>query len=259
MNHLIFSLAFYPKTAKLLALVGCSFLLISCATPPPLISPPLIVEERVVEQRASPSLDQVAKAEVGESMYEEYSVSTSQRYTVTLLENAYGEMDFGLVAKVNVGTRLPLSKTSNLMYNAVCPNYSLQGIMPGAYGFCLVDSNQDGTFSSAMFPNRLKYFPLLNPVKYKIEADEVSSVVFTPTFKQTMLYQGLSKGSIKISFREFVKDMARPAFTQDISYDLEVDGTAIVAFKGMRVKVLKASGSSITYQVLKPFNKLTQN
>ena len=69
----------------------------------------------------------------------------------------------------------------------------------------------------------------------------------------TCLYQGVSKGTIKLSVREFLDDMARPAFTQDIPYDLEVDGTAVVVFQGLRIMVLKATGTSIQYIVEKPF------
>ena len=48
----------------------------------------------------------------------------------------------------------------------------------------------------------------------------------------------------------FSDDMARPAFTQDLTYDL-ADGDEI-GFRGARIKVLKATNTAITYVVLKP-------
>ena len=54
-------------------------------------------------------------------------------------------------------------------------------------------------------------------------------------------------------FREFKDDMARPAFTQDIEYDLEKDGTSIIGFKGLRIEVLRATNIDITYKVLKDY------
>lgn len=47
--------------------------------------------------------------------------------------------------------------------------------------------------------------------------------------------------------------MARPAFTQDISYDLEADGSTIVAFKGLRIPITKTSPAEIEYVVKPPF------
>jgi hypothetical protein len=255
--HLIYIMHSKVKKSSVVMLAS---ILSACASTPPLVQPPHLVQDHKSEQKSEPKIGQSANVEVGENMYEEYSVSTVQNYTVTVLDNAEAKMDFGLVANAVAGAQGPLALTSTSSYKAMCPaQAATQGLLPGSYGFCLVDTQQNGTFDSAMFATRLRYFPLSHPVKYKVESNPVKAEVKSADFKRTVLYQGLSKGSIKISFREFVKDMARPAFTQDVSYDLEADGTALIAFKGMRVKVLKASGSSITYQVAKPFTDSVLN
>ncbi|MGZ5207947.1 MAG: hypothetical protein ACXWB0_02925 [Sulfuricurvum sp.] len=75
------------------------------------------------------------------------------------------------------------------------------------------------------------------------------------SFKYEALYQGRIDNKIKISFREFKDDMARPAFTQDIDYELDnKNGEAIVGFKGLRIKILKATNMDITYSVIQDYN-----
>jgi hypothetical protein len=59
---------------------------------------------------------------------------------------------------------------------------------------------------------------------------------------------------IKISFREFKNDIARPAFTQDIEYQLDENGKANVGFKGLRIEILKATNYDIEYKVVKDYN-----
>jgi len=54
---------------------------------------------------------------------------------------------------------------------------------------------------------------------------------------------------VKVSYREFKGGLARPAFTQDVSYQMDPDGTTTIAFRGLRIKVLKATRESITYVV----------
>lgn len=68
------------------------------------------------------------------------------------------------------------------------------------------------------------------------------------SFKAELLYNGTAKKVVKLSYREFKNDLARPAFTQDLTYDLS-EGD-VIGFKGARFKVLKTSNSGITYKVL---------
>ena len=98
-----------------------------------------------------------------------------------------------------------------------------------------------------------QFYLLKEPVPTAVEEQVSRALSLQHQVKQVVLYQGVSKGVIRISFREFVNDMARPAFTQDVSYDLNPDGTTTVAFKGLRIFVEKATSAQITYRVLKPF------
>jgi len=70
--------------------------------------------------------------------------------------------------------------------------------------------------------------------------------------QQTLIYTGKEKNILKFSYREFSESMARPAYTVDVTYDLEESRE--IAFKQARIKILEATNTSLTYIVIKNFN-----
>jgi hypothetical protein len=70
-------------------------------------------------------------------------------------------------------------------------------------------------------------------------------------FEQQLIYNGRVNNSLRFVYREFNNDMARSAFTQEVQYDLKE--SKIIGFKNVRIEVIEATNSSITYKVLKAF------
>ena len=70
-----------------------------------------------------------------------------------------------------------------------------------------------------------------------------------------LLYDGKSGTTIRFSYREFAATdggaIARPAFTQDLTYDLAED--KIIGFQSVRIEVEEATNSHIIYKVLSSF------
>lgn len=69
------------------------------------------------------------------------------------------------------------------------------------------------------------------------------------SFTRELIYGGISQGTISITYREFLDGTARPAFTQELKYDL-AQGDEI-GYKGLRFKVVKAGNIEIRYIVTK--------
>lgn len=63
-----------------------------------------------------------------------------------------------------------------------------------------------------------------------------------------LIYSGVMNKIIVITYREFINDMARPAFYQELKYDL--NNTDIIVFRSIKIKVLEANNSNIVFQVL---------
>jgi len=72
------------------------------------------------------------------------------------------------------------------------------------------------------------------------------------SFKQEFIYNGKSKDTIKLQYREYKDDLARMAFFQDLNYDLSE--SKIIGFRGMMIEVLDATNSRIKFIVKSKMN-----
>ena len=88
-----------------------------------------------------------------------------------------------------------------------------------------------------------------NGIPYQRES---ATRVDPENFRRELLYQGKVGNELRFSYREFSGDLARPAFTQELSFDLNEGNT--VGARGARLEVLEASNISITYKVREPFS-----
>lgn len=109
------------------------------------------------------------------------------------------------------------------------------------FTYDVIPSGDNGTIDMLTQPLEYKIVP--TPPMYDVDS-----------FKYEALYQGKIDNKIKISFREFKDNTARPAFTQDIDYELNKSGDTIIGFKGLRIKVIKATNMDITYSVIHDYN-----
>jgi len=72
------------------------------------------------------------------------------------------------------------------------------------------------------------------------------------TFQQTLIYSGKIGNKINVGYREFSGNLARPAFNNDVEYDLSESRQ--IGYKGALLEILDANNQSIKYKVLRNFN-----
>lgn len=77
-------------------------------------------------------------------------------------------------------------------------------------------------------------------------------VVTQNSFQQILIYNGRVGDQIKIAYREFSGDLARPAFSNEVQYDLSKSNE--ITYKGAKIRVVDAGNDGITYVVLSNFN-----
>ncbi len=58
---------------------------------------------------------------------------------------------------------------------------------------------------------------------------------------------------MRVAYREYSDNFARPAFYQEVNYELNPTGTTTVNFKGVEIEVLNATNNGISYKVIKGF------
>ncbi|MFL9834983.1 hypothetical protein [Chryseobacterium terrae] len=91
-----------------------------------------------------------------------------------------------------------------------------------------------------------------------VEGLSIENTTFTDSnckacFKQEFIFNGKVDNNLKFVYREYSENMARPAFTQDLQYDINESKT--VGFKGLRIEVIKATNTQIEYKILSDFTK----
>lgn len=91
--------------------------------------------------------------------------------------------------------------------------YGVGSVVP-----CFIDSDADNRLDQiytigvgTLGPNRIS-----KPILFS-----KSTSANAAGFKYELLYQGISESVLNISYREYIENMARPAFQQDLKYTLE--------------------------------------
>ena len=184
-----------------------------------------------------PALNQTASAEVGENMFSKVHAQFPYKNHVLLVDS---EDKKKYKTNADTGNRFgKLEGTECALYNR---------------SLSLLDYNCDGYFTHLRNGDELD-----KPVKYKLIPTPTDTATLTrDSFKREVIYQGKVNNKIKLSFLEFYASknrfIIRDAYTQSIEYELDGNGEAIIGFKGLRVKVLKATNFKIMYQVINDFN-----
>jgi hypothetical protein len=122
--------------------------------------------------------------------------------------------------------------------------------MSGTSFSCAYDDNSSGSFNRVGAAGGAAASIL--PVKYHETIHDVQ--LTADRFRKVIYYSGLSSNTIRLSYREFSDDIARPAFTQDLEIGLSPKFPQEISFKGIHVRIKSADASGIKYVVLNSVN-----
>ena len=116
---------------------------------------------------------------------------------------------------------------------------------------CFFDLAANGTFTRMSAAPGVVWIEKDLPTPARYSKSELTSPR-ADSFKYEILYQGISNKAVRLSYREFVNDLARPAYFQDVSYDIAMF-PATITFRTVRIEVLSADNNSLVYRVLSGF------
>ncbi len=204
------------------------------------VSIPRITPLSINNLGTKPEKETITTVDVGSSIYSEYDYKTNP---VAIISDSF----------IYKGIEFQNGKEFNgMMINGI-ETYCINEMTYGSTHPCLSDPNKDGFFDNIMdissMANSLS--PLKENLPYKLITSRYSA---GKGFKLELLYQGVSDNNIRVSYREYQNNMARPAFTQDVKYQLDENGKAIIGFKGARIEVIKATNVELTYKVIEGFD-----
>jgi hypothetical protein len=195
----------------------------------------------------SPRLNEVVEKSVGEAIYETYNYQEFEG--VKLTEPA--DVDV-LAARWSLPPHEPLQAYVEGPAKIYCtrePALLVMGKMTSRV--CLGDLDNNQRFDSWKAPQgppaRQKWNKLKNELGFSSGGAMTSTM---GGFRYELLYQGISGKVVSLLYREYIDDLARPAFQQDLSYTLAPEGATEVSFRGTRLRLLSADNNRIRYQLL---------
>jgi hypothetical protein len=147
------------------------------------------------------------------------------------------------------GNRIQLTEGTVLGYTWYCDPPMLE---------CLRDREGRGVL------DEVRSGPRQVPINAILYQTQPLSIPYTLTdavkvgensFRYQLLYQGLDGRTVRLTYRGYTNDLARPAFQQDLTYTLEQNGRPTdVSFRGLQMTILRADNNGITYRVRRGFN-----
>lgn len=227
--------------------LGVGFLalaLTACATPSYNYKPQ-------ITNTSVPPLNQVATAYVGESLLEQgksiQADGIKLNQDVVLPKSKY---------KLTAGTYIKTGEDNTQEFYSIHKGQSSgkvvsESILLSANEFQSLIISKDNQKAATISANVKSYgWDDIDFTRTKI------TIADTNSFQQTLIYNGKVGNKINIGYREFSGDLARPAFTNSVEYDL--NESKVIGYKGARLEVVSADNQSIKYKVLQNFNQATQ-
>jgi hypothetical protein len=211
------------------------FIIIACASSVPI--------KQNVENISYPALNTITINNIGDILLSQGVLTTYPAIEIMNEISAPGLVGRGSIVK---GIYIGVSKEGNDTIYKPRPN---DAMMTEAVGVFFLAGSDDalnvawrGGFGNLVKGKRIDvaYY------KTTTAAIETSS-----DFQQTLIYTGKEGNIIKATYREYSGNLARPAFTVDVTYDLK--DSDIIAFRGARLQILEATNTSIKYKVLSNF------
>ena len=211
------------------------------------VAQPIQVTEKVGQL---PELNSSANAPVGSTMFSQYRYWSKPGYRLLApLSTTIGAM-LGRV-ETEAGDFVAPAVAGGVV--AYCTEK--RAVVDPAIGpitkACFLDRSGSGSFDALKAAPGWLWFEKTLDSRIRYEQGE-QQVPRPDAKKYELLYQGISAKTLRLSYREYINDFARPAFFQDVSYDITEFPTD-VTFRTVRISVLGADNNGIRYKVLSGF------
>ncbi|MFX7483105.1 hypothetical protein G9F31_15020 [Acinetobacter sp. 187] len=208
------------------------FIIGGCATSK-FNSQPMIVEA------SFPNLNEVSTVSVGDTLLEQGKKTKVQIWTV--------EQPFRVsITPIGKGEFIKVGEDDEYYYvrHSEAVNFNTVDsvrLTKGSRQVCYIGTNHVAYCGTA-------------PENQRMDLED-KYILSKNSFQRSLIYNGKIGDKINVAYREFSNDLARPAFNNNVEYDLKESKT--IAYKGAVIEVLDANNQIIKYRVLKNFNTVS--
>lgn len=194
-----------------------------------------------VSSFSSPPINEVVSVGVGENMLMQ-GISTEREVLVTAQPNDIATYTIPQGTYVKIGEDDKFHYYSGISSNLF--------ITAGIFDMPVIDTSiglkKEDNEICIIRSMEFQFCDSINAVQKK----EV--VESNANFQQALIYSGKVGTNLNLSYREFSDNRARPAFNNDVVYDLATSKE--ISYKGAVIEVIEATNRNITYKVISNFN-----
>ena len=116
-------------------------------------------------------------------------------------------------------------------------------------GGCVTDKNPvDGLFETYGNGLGTKTGQIANPVRYTMGWGKERADYYG-TSRQQLTFLGVADKTLRLSYREFSNDMARPAFTDEVTFTLSGKFPETIAYRDVVIDILEIGNAGMRYVV----------
>lgn len=202
----------------------------------------------VVEKGTSPAVGVDNTAAIGQEVWQEYSFEGQPG--VVIEQSVQANWGMAEIVDLPAGSSLGIIREKKLK---ACASSRIIFNVKG-WEDCLIDMDDDGRFDKVSFNDVGGSKPLVPPVPYKRAAVEIKGDPRAGggnNFRKQIIYLGSSNGTLRLSYREYSNDMARPAFTEELTIPLSATFPQGVAVKDRVFSLTGLDGMGLHYKLLK--------
>lgn len=232
-------------------------LLIGCVGGGPLQPFPPFVKDKIVLQTIySPSLNFEENAELGQTLISKRFIQSIPAIRVNnSISHTSSHNGINIAIEIQPGTLTKYGEGELGTYyqsDSFSASITVLGSIKNLEntGGIVIPKNKESTRTVFRNPNKTDIaFLSENQQDILFEKIDNKIIPHKDSFIRELIYTGISKNVISIVYREYSNDLVRPAFSQELKYDLG-EGS-IIGYKGSRFEVIKATNTGIIYKVLK--------
>lgn len=202
------------------------------------------VSSQTIERSEVPKVGEEVTATLGSPIWELHQYAGVPGVIIqSAVDTRWGSLEHVFLT---VGTPLVVRREKKLKACQSNTTYANLPFAPSVWSNCLIDENNDGAFDKVSYSDGGFSKALSPPVPY------VRSVVGmegggAPSFRKLLIYTGADAISVRLSYREFSQDMARPAFTEELILPIGPSLPQDVAVKDKSFRIIKIDGSGLTF------------
>jgi len=206
-----------------------------------------LIDSFEIKDKVYPSNNKLHKKYTGEKIYS-YENYTSTGYPIAILTNNLNDTcGLGQKIKAPSGSEFLKYKENNEIIYCSKDPLCIDIVFGPWSAICLKDIDNDYQFDKFKRGDDFYFTNLKSKIPYRLSKKFIQESF--DGIRQELIYNGYSNNTLYIQYREFINNLAKPSFYQELKYQYNKKPITI-RYKNIKLKIIKADNNSIIYKLL---------